>query len=335
MRAALIGCGAIAEYHAPALKAAGFTITAVASRPGSRTVAAFSLRHGIPNVFPSPQELLAARGLWDALLIAVPPQATLPILKEAVALGVPTLVEKPAACTAAELKPLLKREAPVIVGYNRRFYASVQALQSLVNERSGPFIGQLVISEPALQGAGDDPARAFAERLVFNSVHALDLLRFLLGELRIESARAVAREGSFGVVAILRAEDSGSLVNLTAVAGAPVNVSLNLFQPDLALHLQPFETLRVYRSMQRIEPDEKTPWRRYVPELAGQVELDPPDAAYKPGFYRQALAFKRLVCGEKPQGAATLTDAYRALRLAEGLIAALEGATLNRSGETQ
>ncbi len=72
-------------------------------------------------MFASPQELLAARSLWDALLIAVPPQATLPILKEAVALGVPILVEKPVACAAAELKPLLEREAPVIVGYNRRF----------------------------------------------------------------------------------------------------------------------------------------------------------------------------------------------------------------------
>ena len=87
--------------------------------------------------------------------------------------------------------------------------------------------------------------------------------------------------------------------------------------------------------MQRIEPDDTTPWRRYVPELAGRVELDQPDAAYKPGFYRQALALRRLVCGEKPQGAATLSDAYRALRLAEGLVAALEGASLNRSGETQ
>ena len=202
-------------------------------------------------------------------------------------------------------------------------------------ERGGPFVGELVISEPLPQGAGGDPARAFAERLVFNSVHALDLLRFLLGELRIESARAVAGEGSFGVVATLRAEESGSLVNLAAVADAPVNVSLSLFQPDLALHLQPFETLRIYRSMQRIEPDETTPWRRYVPELAGRVELDQPDAAYKPGFYRQALALRRLVCGEKPQGAATLSDAYRALRLAEGLVAALEGASLTRSGETQ
>lgn len=328
MRVAFIGCGAICDYHAPAMKAAGLKVTAVCSRPGSKTAAAFAARHGVPHVFASYESLMSANDLWDALVIAVPPQASLPILERAVALRVPILVEKPASSSAAGLAKLLGREHPVIVGYNRRFYAPVQALREIVRASSNPFLGQLVMSEPISKDPDADPGRELAERVISNSVHALDLLRFLWGELELVSVQAAAGGATTGIVAILRAQTSGSLVNFVVTGNAPANVSLSLLQSDLHAVLKPFEVLRVYRSMRRLEPDPKIPWRRYMPLEAERVGLDEKDTMLKPGFYRQALALKRLVQGEKPQDAATLFDAYHALRLAERLVASLQSEAL-------
>lgn len=310
------------------MKAAGFEITAVCSRPGSRTPYTFASRHEIPHVFDSPAALLEARTLWDALLIAVPPEATLPLLQRAVPLGVPILVEKPGARAAVGLKPFLGKQLPVLVGYNRRFYPPVEKLRALIAESRGAFLGHLMISESVGDEQGGDPSQAFSRRVISNTVHALDLLRFLLGSLKIESARPVmgAQGRLTGISALLRAVDSGSLINVAATWNAPANLSLTLVRPELRAVLEPFEELRVYRSMQRIEPTPEMPLRRYLPQQDVQVTLDKVDFTYKPGFYRQAQALRTVALGGEATDAATLDDAYHALALAEGILSCLRPA---------
>lgn len=368
VRVAFIGCGGICDYHAAAMKAAGLEITAVCSRPGSRTPYDFAARHGIPRVLDGPDRLLEARELWDALVIAVPPEATLPLLRRAVAMGVPVLVEKPAARTAAGLKPFTGQELPVIVGYNRRFYPPVRRLRELVGGSREPFVGHLVIAEPVEEPEGDrgfDAAQAFARRVRANGVHALDLLRFVMGPLQIAWAQPVqgADGRPTGIAASLFAPDSGSRITVSATWNAPANVSLSLMRPGLRAVLEPLEELRLYRSLERIEPTAELPLRRYVPRLGEKVVLDEVDLTHKPGFYRQARALRALVLRKRREGlpdatavapqeaaegcaeggaqsagkdtdggtrdagrtgvAATLDDAYDALSLAEGLLATL------------
>lgn len=308
------------------MKAAGFNITAVCSRAGSLSPYTFAERHGIPHVFDDPTSLLASGSIWDALLIAVPPEATLPILRQAVPLGVPILVEKPAASNAAELKPLVERRYPVLVGYNRRFYRPVKALRAIVSQSTGAFLGHLVLSEPVEAAGETDPALAFSRRVTSNSVHAFDLLRFVFGRLELSFARPVADAGGrlAGLTAQLRAVDSGSLVSVSATWNAPANLSLTLLHPGLRAVLEPFEELRLYRSMERIEPSAEMPLRRYVPQQSAHVTLDRTDLAFKPGFYRQAEALKSLVRGTAPKDVATLDDAYHALCLAEEVLSSLQ-----------
>lgn len=322
MRIGFIGCGQICDYHAVAMKAAGFEITAVCSRPGSRTPYAFAARHGIPRVFDGPEALLEAQNLWDTLLIATPPEATPSILRRAIALGVPILVEKPAAKAAADLKPFVGKELPVLVGYNRRFYPPLRKLREIVAETGEAFLGHLVISETV--DTGD--LQAFCRRMTSNSVHALDLLRFLFGPLRVEAVHPVRGAGGkcVGIAALLCAADSGSWISLSATWNAPANLSLTLVKPDLRAVLEPLELLKLYRTMQRIEPTPEMPLRRYVPRQSAKVSLSQVDLAYKPGFYRQAEALRSLAVGGKPQGAATVEDAYHALALAEELISPLK-----------
>ncbi|MDA1348640.1 MAG: Gfo/Idh/MocA family oxidoreductase [Chloroflexi bacterium] len=319
-RLALIGCGRIAEFHAPACREAGLELTAVCSRPGSARLHPFAKRHGIPNVFDSVDSLLRARDEWDALLIAVTVEETLEVLLASLASDAPILVEKPVALTSEELVPLLGRGLPVIVGYNRRFYRTVQEARREVADDAPP-IAQLVVPESIRTQSDGEKDGKYLRPFFVNSVHALDMARHVFGRLSVQHVRrAVGDSGEVAGIAALIGTEAGTVLQFTANWGAPANFSLSLDWPGRRLELKPFESATVYKGMEVREPTRETPIRSYVPTQTGRVDLDEVDSRFKPGFVGQAEALGRLVRGEDPAPAAGLEDAYEALKLAETLV---------------
>ncbi len=324
-RLGIIGGGAIADFHAPALRQAGFALAAVASRPGSATVGAFAERHGVEYVFDGPRALLQARDAWDALLISVPIDDTLAVLHGALETGAPTLVEKPVALRSADLEPLLGSDAPVIVGYNRRFYATVRAARE--EAVGAPLTAQLQLPEAIVPPDRPDPSHRYLENLFANSVHGLDLARSVLGHLEVEAvSRILAPSGNIaGLQALLRTE-RGDACTLAGNWGAPANYAFSIDRAGRRMELRPFEVATIYEGMEVHEPTPEVPVRRYEPRAAETVNLDAVDARFKPGFVGQAEAFARLCRGEDPHPAARLADAHAMLVLCEQLIgAAIEG----------
>lgn len=319
-RLGMIGCGQIAEFHAPAFRAAGFDLAAVCSRPGSERVRAFADRHEIPDVFDSPIDLVAARDKWDALLIAVSIDATLDILKMALALNAPTLVEKPVSRRSADLESIADGSHGVLVGYNRRFYGAVQAARS---EEAGNAPHVAIMSMPESIPTPGDPADdpAYLARFFTNSVHGLDILRFVFGDLSVEKVHRVMNDGGAlqGFAAILSAP-SGSVVQLNANWRAPGQFTFTLDRPGHRLELRPFEQGIIYEGMDIVQPTHANPIRSYHPKEVGRVQIEAQDRDFKAGFVAQAEALGVLVRGAQPRDAATLKDAHNVLMLAEQLV---------------
>ena len=317
-RLALIGCGNIAEFHAPACREAGFELAAVCSRPGSARLHPFAERHEIPAVFDSVDSLLLARDEWDAILIAVAVEETLDVLKASLAYDAPILVEKPVSFRSDELAPLLQRNLPVIVGYNRRFYKTLQVARNEVLA-SAPSIAHLMVPESVRLPSGDGNL-TYMRPFFGNSVHALDLARYVFGPLSVQHVqRATDKFGEVAGIAALIETDAGTVLQFTANWGAPANFSLSLDRPGRRLELKPFEAATIFEGMEVREPTRETPIRSYVPTRIGRIDLDDVDSRFKPGFVGQAEALGRLVRGEDPAPAARLEDAYEALKLAETL----------------
>lgn len=318
-RLAMIGCGQIAEFHAPAFRAAGFDLAAVSSKPGSTRLKPFAEKHDIPLLFDEPSKLFEARSEWDAVLIVAPIEATIENLQLALHSAAPVLVEKPVSLRAADLEPLIHRELPVMVGYNRRFYRTVREARNEV-ATGGPVLAHMAIpdSVPTPTHPDDDPA--YLSRFFSNSVHGLDMLRFIFSDLHVEHVQRVLNPNGaiMGLVAILSADD-GSVVQLTANWRAPANFTLTLDRPGHRMELWPFEAGNVYEGMEVVEPTQETPIRSFRPKLVSKVNLDEWDYTFKPGFLDQAKAFLALVRGEDSGPAATLDDAYAVLGLAEQL----------------
>lgn len=319
LRVAMVGCGGIAEFHAAAFRAAGFHLAGVCGTPGSERARAFARTHEIERVYDDPRDLFSDRSAIDGVLIAVPVEATLGLLKLAVAAGIPTLVEKPVAYGSEPLKPLLDLDALVIVGYNRRFYRTVKEARDEA-AREPPALAHLVIPESvrAPDTIADDPA--YLRPYFANSVHGLDLARFVFGDLHVEHVQRSTNSGGVvtGIAATLTAPH-GAVVQFTANWGAPANFSLTLDRPGRRYDLKPFESATVFEGMDIVEPGPQTPIRTYRPRVSNTVPLDEADYRFKPGFVAQAHAFAALIRDESPEPAARLSDAHAALKLAEKL----------------
>ena len=131
LRLAIVGSGEIANFHVAAAKSAGFDVVGVAARKNSQTVNAFAQTHAIEKVWSDPTELVA-NGEWDALILAASTEAIIPLLKQALDVGKPVLVEKPISTSSSELIPLISYKKNVMVGFNRRFYTPVQAAKRFI-----------------------------------------------------------------------------------------------------------------------------------------------------------------------------------------------------------
>jgi predicted dehydrogenase len=321
-RVGLIGVGRIAEWRVPALRAAGLEVTAVSTRPESQRLHDFATRHRIARVFDDWRAMIEHPEQWDALVISTWPDGTPQILAAALELNIPILVEKPVAWSSARLIELCaKPHERVIVGYNRRFYHSVQAAHAQVQEGS-PLIAQLTLPAEVIVPDEPEPAGHYMKPF-FESVSALgiDLTRFVLGNLRIEAVqRLMTPSGNLaGLVALLRT-DRGDLLQLTANWGVPANFSLSLNRPDRRFDLLPFEIATIYEGMDVLQPTDEYPIRRYTPKLVKRINLDGIDLQEKPGFVGEAQALRAMIAGDAPPVfAARLEDALAVTRLCEEL----------------
>lgn len=321
VRVGLVGSGPIADWHVPALKAAGLEVAAVSSRPGSTRLREFAVRHAIPAVFDGWQAMLNEPRYWDALVIAVHIDGTADILARAMELRVPVLVEKPIAWTSQRLETLqAQAHSKIMVGFNRRFYRTVAFAREEV--RSGPpLLAHLNLPEAIDAGQDSSRGRPYWEPFVANSCHGLDLLRFIFGPLRVERvSRTKLSTGRMSGLSAMLSSSRGDNITLHCNWGTPANFSLTLDRPGRRVELKPFELATVYESMDVLEPSSECPIRRYVPKAKAQVTLEDVDARYKPGFVQQAVAFRRMIEGGGDSSvAATIEDALAAVTLCEEL----------------
>ncbi len=320
-RVGLIGVGPISDWHVRAVRAAGMDVTGVSTRKGSARVADFAARHGVRTVFPDWRDLVRHAEDFDGFVVAMRPDGTPEVLESLFPLGRPVLVEKPVSWSALRLERLAALgSSKVIVGYNRRFYRPVLAARD--EARGGPpLLLQLTLPEGVAAPEGPDPASLFLHPFFENSCHGIDLVRFLVGDLRVEAVRRLSgADGRVSGVAAILSTTRGDVVSFLGNWGAPANYALSLHRSGRRMELLPFEAATLYEGMEVIDPSDEWPIRRYVPKQTARVHLEEIDRKEKPGFVAQAQALRGLIEGRAaPENAATLEDARAAVALCEEL----------------
>ena len=313
---AIIGCGNIASFHVPAIRAAGMEIEHCASSPNSKTIKHFATQNNINQIWSDPKKLANSYNQWDGIVIATSITATMDLLNIAIKSNKPILVEKPVTISSINLKQFLTT-APrnVIVAYNRRYYNTVQRARDFVLHKQ-KIRASMVLPEN-ISSEFENP---FLPHQV-NSVHGFDILNYIFDSISIEHVvTSNNNDPFFGRQAILRSK-AGHLINLNMNWNAPSNFKLSLDDGQEQLDLCPFEKFQLYRGMKVIEPSKQYPVRQYIPDLieSGNV-FDNMQFNIKPGFLEQSIEFSNLINGKSVSIGANLKDAYNNQLLAEKLL---------------
>ena len=190
MRVAIVGCGLIGGKRAKSLVALGHQMVATADAVPERAAA---LAKGYPGCASSGDwREVVARPDVDAVVVATINDSLALITLGAVKAGKHVLVEKPAARSAAELRPVAAaaRAAGVTVrvGFNHRFHPALRKARELVDAGA---VGPLMFARGRYGHGGRvgydrewraDPALAGGGELLDQGVHLIDLTRWFLGD---------------------------------------------------------------------------------------------------------------------------------------------------------
>ena len=198
MRVGIVGCGLIGGKRAKSIAALGHAVACTADAVPER---AAQLAGAYPGCAASPhwRELVARDGI-DAVVVATINDSLAPVTLEAVKAGKHVLVEKPAARSAEELRPVAEAAraegVTVRVGFNHRFHPALLKARELVDAGA---VGPLMFVRGRYGHGGRvgydrewraDPAKAGGGELLDQGVHLIDLTRWFLGDVTATSGFA-------------------------------------------------------------------------------------------------------------------------------------------------
>lgn len=340
VRIGIVGGGVMGAKHAEVIAhATGAELTAVAD-PVVRKLADSA---GVAY-FADHRELFAS-GLADAVVIANPSAMHPETAIDAVAAGIPSLVEKPVAVTAAQAVELARAVAqsdvPVLVGHQRRHHPAVAVLHDAL---ATGLIGDVVAVSGLWAARKHDSyfdlrwhREPGAGVVLINLIHELDLMRHLFGEVLSVAATtstAARRLLVEDTACVIMGFESGALGSFVCTDSGvspwgwelathddptfPVNSDATCYRIAGTRGAVSIPDLTVYKYA-GAEPGD---WTRPLGRNSLPV---PPGNSYD----RQLLHFLAVVRGEQ-QPMVTVDDAARTVALADAVRdAAAEGRTVH------
>jgi predicted dehydrogenase len=311
LRIGIVGAGRIAEKHLEVLKELpGTTLAGICSRTRAKAET-LAEAHGVRAVAQD-LEALMRECAPDALLVLVSAASVYPVALEALRLGIPLFIEKPAGLSPQETGRLaeLARSGAVanMVGYNRRFYSVFHRGIDLLRGK-GALLGLAIEGHERIAAArlaGTHPTQVLDAWLYANATHTIDLLRFFGGEVaEVRPFAARAREPVADQIAAALRFRNGVLGTYQAHWQSPAGWRASLYAEGLAIEYRPLETGR---------------WIASDGE-SGDLVPSAEDRRFKPGFHGQMQAFCALARGGRlAWPAIDLEGAHRTMLLAEALV---------------
>ncbi len=314
-RLALIGYGRIAPRHLEVFRALGCEIVASCNRSERGREKAMS-EAGIPRTYSAIDAMLD-RERPDGVICCATADQMATAAGKILPFGIPTLLEKPPGISLAEMAGLKQlsqqHKTPVMVGLNRRYYS---VLTSAIEDAGGPeaitavFVDWSEEPEYLLADRGFSPTQV-SQRIYGNSLHGLDLLAFVAGDIPNPAVIGLNFGEPFRWMMSLQGVSRGGiLATFQSTWDSPSRWRLVFCSRKRRYNFAPLESCTVTEMGKKearvIEPDEL-------------------DKKFKPGFYRQAETFLQMVESREVSPLHGLASADTSMRLAEQLTLACMG----------
>lgn len=182
----LVGAGNIARYYVKVLRAMNADFDVIGR--GAESCRAFTEETGAVAKAGGVAAYEAAMSAYSHAILAIDASQLSPTACWLMDHGVETLlVEKPGAISRQQMRDIVdaqkKHAAAVYIAYNRRFYASVSAAASYIEQDGGPKSLHFEFTEwPHTVTAAGLPQVTLDRWFLCNSTHVLDTAFFLCGE---------------------------------------------------------------------------------------------------------------------------------------------------------
>ncbi len=300
VRIGFVGCGVHAqEVLLPAARYAGMEFAAVCDldkRLAQRVVRRFGAFRAYQDLGGMIDEMDL-----DAVLVCGPPEMHAEAAETALNHGCHVWAEMPAAPTAEEVTAIADlaaaRDLVARPGLVMRFApANVRLREIVKREEFGPVRSIEVAWWPPKRHGHDDP-------LLFDLPHALDLVRFVGGEVR-RLCVARASDDDALTVAMELASGATATVGFGTPAGCP-RERITVTSMSAVATAEDRQTV----TLRHCEREEKSVWDARACKAGGGAERTR-------GFLAEMEQFAAAVAGADAQSA-SMRDAAQALRLAE------------------
>lgn len=203
LRFGIVGCGMIADFHARAIaETRGARLVACASRT-VLTAREFAGRHGIEHAL-TPDALCGSDSV-DAIAVCTPSGAHLEPALAAIRSGKHVVVEKPLEVTLPRCDRMIKAAAKhgVVLAtiFPSRYLPDAERLKTAIDESR---FGSIVLADAYVKWYRDQAYYSSSEwkgtwaldgggALMNQAIHAVDLLRWMMGPVESVSAHAATR----------------------------------------------------------------------------------------------------------------------------------------------
>ena len=285
-RLAVIGAGAVVNFHLSACVEAGFEIVSICSAHNGRNVKELSDLYNISNIRRDWKSLIMADDEYDAVLVCTPTLVSEKIILSKLQISKYVLVEKPGFYLESFRSKNLTDYDNIFIAYNRKFYETVQKFKSLTANKSGLIEVSVVEKFTTL----DD-----FDIVHENAIHLFDIIKYTFGKYNLIHSFKIADSRTY--VLTFNFEDNGNILILRLLFNSPTNTEIIFTSDKFKIELKPLETLRFYDYMKVNEPSLTKPFRTYEPvcEELGEALFLEEESKFKPGFLEQAAAFFNLV----------------------------------------
>jgi predicted dehydrogenase len=248
-----------------------------------------------------------------AVFVAVSHALSAEVAREVLGRNIPCLLEKPVAYSAADaraLASLAQRFQTInMVGLNRRYHSIIQQAWLAVLQQ-GPVRGVLVEAhEPVLEYRGRMSFESWLyERwLIANSIHGIDLLRMIGGEVEAVKGFGLPVTEPLGDhFSVTLKHTTGALGTFIAHWNSAGGTSMKIYGDGVVAELTSL----------------KAGFVRYASGRRIALKPDEADRRFKPGLFWQNAAFLQSVCDGLPAPfpASDLTDNCRTMELIESIL---------------
>jgi predicted dehydrogenase len=306
----IIGAGQYAQHHLKVLSALENVEVSAILSTGAPRLYQTAEKFKIPHVFTDIDAFLDRE--VDAYVIVASAQYMMMLALRCLATGRPVLLEKPAGVSSADTLKLVEQAERFqtfgMVGMNRRFYSVIEhGLAALADW--GPIRGVMLEVPQAITLERQSKRLSpwdYDHFLFRNSIHGIDLVRYILGDPRhvhsLARPNADTMNAGASFASILE-YDRGVTATITDLWDTPQVWRIKIVAEGGWLELEPLEVGTLYRNKGKKIP----------------VKSDPIDQEFHTGIYAQDLHFVRAVrAGRKPSlPASLLPDALKTMQLIE------------------